>query len=167
MLIRNEEPRDYDAIHRLTTRAFDPMPYSDGTEAAIIRLLRQNGDMTISLVAEEHGEIVGHIAFSPVTIDGTHDDWFGLGPVSVEPAQQKRGIGRTLIDTGLALLKDGGARGCALIGSPDLYGRFGFRSDGRLTYESIDPGYVQWLAFDGRPPSGELKFSPAFSLAGQ
>ena len=164
MLIRNEEPRDHQAIHQVTVRAFESMPFSNGAEAPIVRMLRQNGDLTISLIAEEEGEVVGHIAFSPVTIGGKHDDWFGLGPVSVEPARQKRGIGRALIETGLSLLKERGAQGCALIGSPDLYRRFGFTSDGRLTYGTLEPKYVQWIVLRGDPPAGELRFAPAFSL---
>lgn len=163
MLIRNEKPHDHEAIHALTARAFETMPFSDGSEAPIIRMLRASGDLTISLVAEENGEVVGHIAFSPATIDGRHDGWFGLGPVSVEPTRQKRGIGRTLIEEGLSLLKERGARGCALIGSPDFYSRFGFRSDGRLAYGSLDKSYIQWIVLEGQPPIGELKFAPAFS----
>lgn len=133
-------------------------------EAAIVRVLRENGDLSISLVGDEGAEIVGHIAFSPVAIGGKHDDWFGLGPVSVEPARQKRGIGRALIETGLSLLRERGAQGCALIGSPDLYRRFGFISDGQLTYGTLEPKYVQWIVLGGRPPVGELRFAPAFSL---
>jgi putative acetyltransferase len=164
--IRNEEPCDQEAIHQLTERAFASAPYSDGTEAQIVRLLREHGDLTISLVAEEDGQIVGHVAFSPVTIDGRHEGWFGLGPISVEPARQRQGIGRSLIERGLGLLRGRHAHGCALIGSPDYYRRVGFRSEGRLSYGLLDSVYVQWIAFDGRLPSGELKFAPAFEQAG-
>lgn len=78
MLIRGERPSDESVIHDLTVRAFKPMSYSDGTEASIIRLLRQSGQLTLSIVAEDHGTIIGHAAFSPVTIDGVHGGWFGL-----------------------------------------------------------------------------------------
>ena len=80
MLIREECAADDWAINDLTVRAFKPMSYSDGTEAQIIRLLRQSGHLTLSLVAEEDGSIIGHVAFSPIAIDGIHDGWFGLGP---------------------------------------------------------------------------------------
>lgn len=166
MLIRHEASRDGAVIHDLTARAFAPMPFSDGSEAEIVSLLRASGDLTISLVADDNGEVVGHIAFSPVTIGGRHDGWFGLGPISVEPTRQKQGIGRALIETGLSLLRERGARGCALIGSPDLYGRFGFTSDGRLTYRKLELKYVQWVVLMGEPPSGELRFAPAFDLDG-
>lgn len=69
MLVRHETPADFDAIHDLTSIAFKPMPFSDGTEADIIGTLRADGDLTISLVAEENSEIIGHVAFrrSPST----------------------------------------------------------------------------------------------------
>ncbi len=166
MLVRDEKPHDHAAIHELTTRAFEPMPFSNGSEAQIIRMLRTSGDLTISLVAEVHDEAVGHIAFSPVTIGGKHDGWFGLGPVAVEPKRQRRGIGRSLIEKGLSLLSERGARGCALIGSPDLYSRFGFKSDGRLTCGTLETRYIQWIVLQGQPPIGELRFAPAFNLGG-
>lgn len=166
IFIRDEEQRDHAAIHALTLRAFAEMPFSNGAEAAIVDALREDGDLAISLVADDSGEVVGHVAFSPVTIGGRNDGWFGLGPISVEPARQKQGIGRALIETGLSRLRERGAGGCALIGSPDLYGRFGFISDGRLAYGAIDPRYVQWLVLNGRPPAGELRYAPAFDLDG-
>ena len=81
------------AIHALTDAAFRDVPHSSGTEAAIVDALRDAGALTLSLVAEEQGRIVGHVAFSPVTINGEASRWFGLGPVSVEPLEQRRGIG--------------------------------------------------------------------------
>lgn len=162
--IRPEEPGDADAIHHLTAIAFAPMPFSGGAEPEIIRVLRQAGDLTLSLVAEEDGSIVGHVAFSPVSIGGRHDGWFGLGPISVRPDRQRQGIGRALVDRGLSTLRARGARGCALIGNPDIYRRMGFESDGRLRYANLDARYVQRLVFDGEPPQGDLAFAPAFDL---
>lgn len=162
MLIRDERASDADAIHDLTAVAFKPMPFADGTEADIIRRLRADGDLTISLVAEESGVIVGHVAFSPVTIDGVHDGWFGLGPISVKPARQREGIGRSLIHRGLAQLHSQGASGCALIGNPAVYAGSGFTSDDRLTYREVEPRLVQRVVFHGTQPRGELKFADAF-----
>ncbi|EJT05602.1 N-acetyltransferase [Rhizobium sp. CCGE 510] len=162
MLIRDETLDDIDAIHDLTSTAFKPMPYSNGTEAEIVRRLRAAGDLTISLVAEQDGEILGHIAFSPVTIDGAHAGWFGLGPISVKPERQRQGIGKALIVRGAELLKDMGASGCALIGNPHIYGRVGFSSDGQLKYLDLDTRLVQRIVFRGSPPSGTLQFAPAF-----
>ncbi|UWM77900.1 N-acetyltransferase [Rhizobium sp. WSM4643] len=162
MLIRDETPEDIDAIHNLTWTAFKPMTYSDGTEAEIVRRLRENGDLTISLVAEQDGEILGHVAFSPVTIEGANDGWFGLGPISVKPERQRQGIGKAMIALGLELLNEMGASGCALIGNPEIYSRVGFRSDGQLKYLDLDTRLVQRIVFRGSPPSGTLQFVPAF-----
>lgn len=164
MLIRDECPGDEEAIQDLILAAFEPMPFSNGSEASMIQWLRNSGDLTLSLVAEEEGEIVGHIAFSPVTIEGHHDKWFGLGPVSVKPEKQRQGIGSSLILKGLELLKARGARGCALIGDPDLYGRVGFESDGKLQYKGLSSQFVQRIVFSGPAPSGKLAFAPAFEV---
>lgn len=164
MRIRTEQPADDAAIHELTFAAFEPMPFSSGTEAPIIRALRRSGDLTLSLVADEDGEIVGHVAFSPVTIDGVHAGWFGLGPISVRADRQRQGIGRALIARGLELLRQRDAAGVALIGNPDIYGRVGFESDGLLAYGDLDRRFVQRLVLSGPPPHGELKFAPAFDI---
>lgn len=162
MLIRYERPEDEDAIHVLTDTAFEPMPFSSGTEAAIIRALRKSGDLSLSLVAEENGKIIGHVAFSRIAINGVHGNWYGLGPIAVDPAFQRKGIGKALVSAGLAILERRGARGCALIGDPKVYGPMGFESDGLLTYENLDRRFVQRKVITGKPPQGELKFSPAF-----
>ncbi|MBB4193455.1 putative acetyltransferase [Rhizobium aethiopicum] len=162
MLIRYETPADIEAIQNLTSIAFAPMPYSEGTEAEIIRRLRLSGDLAISLIAEEDGEILGHVAFSPVTVNGVHDGWFGLGPISVTPERQRQGIGRALMAKGLELLKEMGASGCTLVGNPDVYSGAGFSSDGQLTYHDLDTRLVQRIVFREPAPSGVLRFAPAF-----
>jgi len=165
VLIRAEHPSDDPAINDLTIRAFTGMPYSEGTEAPIIRLLRQSGDLALSLVAEENGIVIGHIAFSPIKI-GAHQNWFGLGPIAVEPSRQRAGIGKVLINKGLEMLKDRGASGVALIGNPDVYRSSGFTSDGRLTYKGLETRYVQRIVFYGPDPEGELHYADAFDQAG-
>lgn len=164
MQIRNERPADHAAIHELTRVAFAPMPFSSGTEAPIIRALRAAGDLRLSLVAEDAGVIVGHVAFSPVTIDGEHAGWFGLGPISVQADRQRQGIGKALIARGLELLRQQGAAGVALIGNPEIYGRVGFESDGLLAYGDLDRRFVQRLVLSGPAPRGELKFAPGFDV---
>ena len=165
MLIRPEHPDDVDAIDRLTTGAFEPQWFSDGSEAPIIRSLRESGDLTLSLVAEDDGDIIGHVAFSPVTIDGSHDGWFGLGPISVRLDRQRQGIGRALVAEGLQRLRDRGARGCALVGDPTIYSRMGFTSDGSLSHMELDRSLVQQVTFSGPAPRGELRFATAFGAA--
>ncbi|WP_298672346.1 GNAT family N-acetyltransferase [uncultured Sphingomonas sp.] len=85
MQIRPEKLEDEEFIRAVTTSAFLEAEHSDGNEAAIVDGLRKAGALTISLVAADGGNIVGHVAFSPVMIDGVLDGWFGLGPVSVDP----------------------------------------------------------------------------------
>lgn len=163
MLIRHERPGDEDIIHDLTQTAFAPMPYSSKTEGAIIRALRARGDLTLSLVAEDDREIIGHVAFSPIAIDGHYSDWFGLGPISVKADRQKQGIGRLLIREGLHELKAMGAKGCALIGDPAVYQGSGFENDGQLTYKGVPDIYVQRIVLSGPAPHGVMTYSPAFA----
>ena len=167
MDIRAEQPGDAQGIFELTERAFAPMAYSDGSEAPLVAKLRETGDLTLSLVAVAAGRLLGHVAFSPVRIAGEHLDaagggWFGLGPISVEPSLQRRGGGSALVRAGLSHLHENGAAGCALIGDPVYYGRFGFVSDGGLQYGDLPLHLVQWLAFRGAKPRGRLAFAAAF-----
>ncbi|WP_395243159.1 GNAT family N-acetyltransferase [Agromyces sp. MMS24-K17] len=166
--IRTERVTDAVAIHALTEAAFAPMPFASGTEAEIVGALRARGELTRSLVAQldgavgtgAGGEIVGHVAFSPVTIDGHPGGWLGLGPVSVRADLQRNGIGRALIEAGLRDLEAAGATGCALIGNPAIFRRLGFTGGTRLRYGDLDPALVQWVSFTGEEPVGELRFAP-------
>ena len=135
MKIRTETPQDINAIEQITIAAFDGKWYSDQTEYLVIKRLREAGAMSLSLVAETDGKVIGHVAFSVVTINGKNVDWFGLGPVAVSPELQKQGIGSKLIREGLLLIKEKGAKGCVLEGDPGYYQRFGFRSYPGLFYE--------------------------------
>jgi len=160
MDIRLEKSSDHETIYDLTQTAFAPMPHSQGDEGDCINTLRADGDLALSLVAEDAGRVIGHVAFSPVFMDGKFADWQGLGPVSVLPGLQKTGIGSALIKTGLAEIRKNGAKGCVLIGDPAYYVRFGFAGDGRLSYRDLSSEFVQWLAFGNEKPSGILTFSP-------
>jgi len=163
--IRPERPADADAIRDLTDKAFRGAPHSDGTEAGIVEALRADGALTLSLVAVIAGEIVGHAAFSPVTIAGAAGDWHGLGPVSVTPDHQRRGIGQAMIREGLQRLADMNATGCVVLGDPGYYARFGFESDAGLRYGDVPPGYFQRLIFKGPAPAGEVRYNAAFDGA--
>jgi len=163
MEIRRENTTDFRSIHRLTTDAFESVRVSEGREAVIIDNLRADGDLTLSLVALDDSTLVGHIAFSPVQVGNVTYGWYGLGPISVSPVQQRKGIGSALVKKGLSLLRDGGAEGCALIGDPNYYSRFGFKSDGNLQYQNLPEKLVQWVSFKQQRPEGELVFSPAFN----
>lgn len=156
---------DATAIRRLTEAAFKGVPYSDETEAQIVDALRAASALTISLVAIEAGDIVGHAAFSPVSINGAAGDWYGLAPVSVTPEQQRRGIGQALIRDGLHRLKSMKAAGCVVLGDPGYYGRFGFESDPELYYGEVPPGYFQRLIFTGPSPKGDVHYHPGFDAS--
>ena len=165
MIIRDEHAADIDAIRALTWAAFAGMPYTSGTEAAIVDGLRAAGALTISLVASDGGKVVGHAAFSPVTINGEAGLWFGLGPLSVEPQRQRQGVGTSLVRTGLERLSAMGAQGCVVLGDPAYYGRFGFTSDPELRYGNVPPQHFQRLVLAGQPPRGGVAFHPAFGGA--
>ena len=159
--IRDERPGDFVAIAALTQAAFRDAEHSDGTEPAIVERLRTDGDLTLSLVAED-GELLGHAAFSPVTVSDGSTGWYGLGPVSVSPHRQREGIGSALIRVGLERLRVGGASGCVVLGDPAWYGRLGFRHNPRLAYPGPPPEYFQMLAFGDGVPVGTVRYAPAF-----
>jgi len=162
MKIRPERPGDELAIAELIDEAFLLAEHRDGTEAAIVERLRAANALTLSLVAEEEATLVGHIAFSPVTIDGENCGWFGLGPVVVRPACQRRGIGSALVKTGLDKLRALGAGGCVLVGEPEYYGRFGFQAADRLIYPGLPVQYFQALLLTGKMATGVVSYHPAF-----
>ncbi|MDN3646702.1 N-acetyltransferase [Pontixanthobacter aestiaquae] len=160
--LRPEQSGDEAAIHALTEAAFRDMPFSDGDEAPLVGKLRDAGDLTLSLVAEDAEQIVGHIAFSPVTISDGAADWYGLGPVSVTPVLQQTGIGSKLITRGIADIRAMGAKGIILLGSDEYYPRFGFTHDPELQYPGPPAKYFQRLVLDGDAPKGVVKYAPAF-----
>ncbi len=163
MIIRNENDSDRTAITEVTMEVFNHHPVSNQTEHFIINALRTAGVLTISLVAEIDGEIVGHVAFSPITISDNTTDWYGLGPVSVKPDFQKNGIGQALIKKGLSLLKERGAKGCALVGDPNYYEHFGFKNYPELMYEGIPQEVFLVLPFIEAVSEGFVVFHEGFS----
>jgi putative acetyltransferase len=166
MIIRKETQSDIEAITQVTIAAFRTLPISNHTEQFIIKALRAAGALTLSLVTEIGGIIVGHIAFSPVTISDGAKDWYGLGPVSVLPDYQKQGIGKALINKGLSLLKDMGGEGCALVGDPNYYKRFGFKNFPELIHEGIPQEVFLVLPFTEKIPKGFVVFHEGFKANG-
>ena len=165
--IRSETAADAGAITEVTVAAFKTLEISQHTEQFIVTALRAAGALTLSLVAEVDGRVVGHIAFSPVIMsDGTRN-WYGLGPVSVLPEYQRRGIGGALIREGLSRLKALGAKGCCLVGHPEYYRRFGFENPAGLVCEGVPPEVFFALSFDGHVPKGSVEFHPAFKADGK
>jgi putative acetyltransferase len=117
-------------------------------------------------VAEIDGRVVGHIAFSPVNISDGAIDWYGLGPVSVLPKYQKQGIGKSLIDKGLSLVKELGGQGCTLVGDPKYYKRFGFRNYPELVHEDVPQEVFLALPFTEKVPQGIVVFHEGFLANG-
>lgn len=165
-IIRLERHGDADGISDVIRQAFATHPHSSHTEHSIVNALRRADALTLSLVAEQAGKVIGHIAFSPVTIaDGT-TSWFGMGPVSVLPSSQKRGIGQQLVELGLLRLRTLGAGGCVVVGEPLFYGRFGFANQPQLVLSGVPTEVFLALSFDtGTPPAfpcGEVMYHTAF-----
>lgn len=163
MQIRAERPGDEQAISALITAAFLSAEHCAGNEARIVEKLREANSLTISLVATEINDIVGHVAFSPVNIDGRSDGWFGLGPVAVMPNRQRVGIGSALIKAGLARLRERGSRGCVVLGDPAYYSGFGFTADPNLRLAGVPPEYFQRLPFDEQSCVGVVDYHSAFA----
>lgn len=162
LIIRPETPADIDPITEVTIAAFQTLEVSDQTEHFIVRALRSAGVLTLSLVAELDGEVVGHIAFSPITISDGTSNWYGVGPLSVKPALQGMGIGSALMRDGLDRMRALGARGCCLVGHPEYYRRFCFINPEGLSLEGVPLEVFFTLSFDGQHPQGEVHFHEAF-----
>jgi putative acetyltransferase len=122
--IRREKPKDIKQIYSVNEQAF-----KDSAEARIVDDLRENCPGTLSLVAEDEGEIVGHIFFSPTSIEwsGTLIKGMGLAPMAVRPDRQRQGIGSHLVRAGLEILEEKGCAYIIVLGHPEFYTRFGFK----------------------------------------
>ena len=162
MIIRKETFTDIEAITEVTIAAFKNLPISNHTEQFIINALRAAGALTISMVADINGQIAGHIAFSPVTMSDGATGWYGLGLVSVLPDYQKQGIGKALVNEGLSLLKDLGGQGCALVGDPNYYERFGFKNYPELVHEGVPQEVFLVLPFTENILKGIVVFHEGF-----
>jgi len=161
IVIRRESRDDRDVIRSLTARAFSGLSFSDGTEALVVDALREADALVLSLVAVHGERIVGHAAFSSLG-PPEQSGWFALGPVSVDPSLQRRGVGSRLIETGLRSLRDQGAKGCVLVGDGRYYHRFGFVGAPALAPPQYPSGHFQVLRFGESFPHSPVTFHPAF-----
>ncbi|MHA7899380.1 MAG: GNAT family N-acetyltransferase [Henriciella sp.] len=155
--IRPATPDDAETITALTDAAF-------GTpeEAQIIAQLAQDGDSLASLVAHNDRDILGHIQFFKVWVDG-EDIACGLGPVSAHPEVQGRGIGAGLIRFGLTLMEGAGRSHCFLLGHKEYYPRFGFSAELAAQFESPWSGpHFMAKQLNAGPESGKLTYPAAF-----
>ena len=160
--LRSERPADVDAIRRLNEAAF-PTP----AEGRLVDLLREAGRLTLSVVATAGDRIVGHVALSPITVDG-EEAGLGLAPLAVDAAHRRQGIGAALVEYALAPCRDLRTPLVVVLGEPSYYGRFGFEpaSPHGLTdeYGGGDAFQVLWLNDSLPRPQGPVKYAPEFSI---
>ena len=162
LVVRPAADEDAPAIREVLTTAF---PTAD--EADLVVRLAGDGDLVLSFVAAVDGKVVGHIAFSRMTVtaDGDRVPALGLAPVAVHPSHQRSGIGGRLIERGLAAANGSGTAIVFLVGDPDYYGRFGFRCETAKPFASPYAGphfMAQWLSSPRVPTSGQADYAPAF-----
>ncbi|HEV2801192.1 MAG TPA: N-acetyltransferase [Pyrinomonadaceae bacterium] len=172
--VRSERPEDIGAVRRVNEAAFDR-----SEEAALVDALRAAAQPYISLVAERDGQVVGHIFFSPVTLE-TDDgasvivetaerapQMLGLAPMAVLPEFQKQGIGSRLVREGLNECRRMGCEAVVVLGHPEYYPRFGFVPAGRAGLRSEYPVpddvfMVLELKPGALPARGLVKYHPEF-----
>ena len=121
MNIRAERAGDERSIRHVHLAAFET-----DVEARLVDALRRTGIERISLLAEQDDEVIGHILFSPVAIDG-HANIMGLAPMAVLPGWQRQGVGKRLVNAGLHACRKAGYTAVVVLGYPDYYARFGFQ----------------------------------------
>jgi putative acetyltransferase len=167
IVIREETMADAAVITEVTVAAFEALEISNHTEHFVIEALRAAKALTLSLVAEVDGRVVGHIAFSPVAISDGSQNWYGLGPVSVLPEYQRSGIGKALVQEGLSRIRKLGAKGCCLVGHPQYYRKFGFENVRGLVHEGVPQEVFFALSFDGHFAQGDVMFHEGFKANGQ
>jgi putative acetyltransferase len=163
-MIRPESPGDVATIYALTAAAFLNAPHTSHTEHLIVDALRAAGQLTLSLVDERKGALVGHVAVSPVVVSDGSQGWFGLGPVSVLPGHQGLGVGSGLVRSALQHLRELDAAGCVLVGEPAFYRPFGFRTEPGLVLPGVPAEYFQALSFGSPVPRGEVAYHGAFDV---
>ena len=138
--IRPATPADAEAVRRVHRLAF-PAAENEQVAALAVALLAETSEPeTVSLVAESGGEVVGHVAFSPVGCDAD-PGWLGylLAPLAVVPAWHGRGVGSALVRSGMARLSDQGIDVVLVYGDPAYYGRFGFEAAAAARFRAPYP----------------------------
>lgn len=163
MEIRSEKPGEAAAIRRLVEAAFLGAPHASGGEGALVDALRAAGALSLSLVAEEGGALLGHVGFSPLGFSDGAEGWFALAPLATRADRRGEGIGAALVRAGLARLEAAGAAGCAVLGDPAYYARFGFAADPQMRFPGAPPEAFRRILWRGPAPQGEALHHAAFS----
>lgn len=159
--VRDESSRDWKAVYRVVSAAF-----GRSAEAKLVEELREAGDSVISLVADENGEVVGHVLLSRV--DASFPA-LALAPVSVLPTRQRSGIGSALINRAVTRARSGGWAAIFVLGDPSYYERFGFDAEAAAGFTSVFAGrhfMVLKLSPAFTTTTGELRHAPAFATLG-
>jgi len=164
MLIRPERETDHATVHAINAAAF-PTPL----EADLVDALREQAHPLISLVAESDGTILGHILFSPVTLDSRPGlPIMGLAPMAVTPEHQSSGIGSALVRAGLEECRQKGFSAVVVLGHPEYYPRFGFvpavRYGLRSEYDVPDEVFMVQELVPGalQGATGTIRYHAAF-----
>ena len=133
LIVRNEKPEDIIAIHEVNEKAF-----GQPAEANLVDALRANGKVILSLVAVQDDKVVGHILFSPVTVESDRETFaaVGLAPMAVLPEHQNQGVGSKLVKTGLDQCRKALHESVVVLGHPEFYPRFGFTPASRYGIKS-------------------------------
>jgi len=162
--IRPEEPQDWPEIRALIEAAF-----GSEAEADLVRRLRGDGDLVLSLAADD-GSPMGHLAFSRLALPQCPSARAcALAPLAVSPQRQRQGIGSALVREGLTRLAQGGMDLVLVLGEPDYYGRFGFTPDlAKRLMTPYDGPSLQALALSetGKAARGPAAYARAFAEPG-
>lgn len=162
MEIRKETPADFDAIMNVTLAAARQHQVGKQNGYFTLNALRKAGLLTLSLVAEIEGTIVGHVAFCPVHVSGGDKGWYALGPVSVLPECLSQGIRKAMIAEGLEMLRQMHGKGVALVGDPDYFKPLGFMSAPQMASAKDMADEFLIMSFDDRMPYGRFEFPDGF-----
>lgn len=165
-MIRREQPGDEKAIYAVHAASFP-----SAGEARLVDYLRGAGRLSVSLVAEVEGAVVGHVAFSPVTTS-SGETGAGLAPLAVVEAFRRQGIAPELVRAGLMACREKGFGWAVVLGEPEYYGRFGFRLAAAFGLSDEYGGGTAFQAIELIPGSmpigaGLVRYSPEFAAFAQ
>jgi putative acetyltransferase len=156
--VRDESPRDWKAVYQVVSSVF-----GQSAEAELVEELREAGDCAVSLVADEDGQIVGHVLLSKMDAPFPA---LALAPVSVIPAKQRSGIGSALVKRAVNRARSEGWAAIFVLGDPNYYERFGFEREAAAGFTSpyAGPHFMVLKLSPSLPATtGELRHAPAFA----
>ncbi|HKX88973.1 MAG TPA: N-acetyltransferase [Sphingopyxis sp.] len=172
LVIRPARAEDDGAIDSVIRAAFGGTEYGHQGEAELVRMIDADGDVMVSLVAEQGGDVVGHVLFSRMDVeaDGAPLSGAGLAPVSVAPAAQAQGVGDALIRAALDSLREQGVAISFVLGHEGYYPRFGYSPElaARFASPFAGPHFMAMMLDSGAPwpLGGRADYAPAFGRMG-